>query len=105
MTQISDKPTGTACNDTCISDSTIKDIKDSVADTIQSNMLDNYYTKSETYNNEQVYNKAEVYNNNNFIQAVKDVDDPRIDAIRTRDPSSLHSAQLPDDYIYVWIEK
>lgn len=40
-----------------------------------------------------------------IVQAVKDVDDPRIDAIRTRNPKNLHTAPLPYDYVYVWIEK
>ena len=50
------------------------------------------------------YNKDEVYNNNNFIQAVKDVDDPRIDAIKVG-AKPVHSAQLPSDYVYIWIEE
>ena len=50
------------------------------------------------------YNKEEVYNNNNFIEAVKDVDDPRIDAIKVGS-RPVHSAELPSDYVYIWIEQ
>lgn len=52
------------------------------------------------------YNKDQVYDNDMFRVAVRDVDDPRIDAIRTRDPSSLHpGVDLPADYVYMWIER
>ncbi len=50
------------------------------------------------------YNKEQVYNNNNFIEAVKDVDDPRIDAIKVGS-KPVHSANLPSDYVYIWIEQ
>ena len=50
------------------------------------------------------YNKDEVYNNNNFIQAVKDVDDPRIDAIKVG-AKPVHDTKLPSDYVYIWIEE
>ncbi|MBR3510631.1 MAG: hypothetical protein IKN73_01050 [Alphaproteobacteria bacterium] len=81
---------------------TINEIVDTVTDRVEGDVLNNYYDKTETYN------KEDVYNNNEFTQAVSDIieDDPRIDAIRTRNPANLHpGAELPSDYIYVWIEQ
>ncbi|MBO7042706.1 MAG: hypothetical protein J6W08_02450 [Alphaproteobacteria bacterium] len=54
--------------------------------------LDNYYNKEEV---------------NNIINALKEEDDPRIDAIRLVDPSTpgLHTKDLPSDYVYMWIEE
>ena len=52
--------------------------------------LDNYYNKQEV---------------NNIINALKEEDDPRIDAIRLVDPSNMHTKDLPDDYVYMWIEE
>ena len=77
---------------------TINEIVSTVESRVEGNILQNYY------------DKTEVYNSNNFVEAVKDtvedIDDPRIDAIRTRNPSNLHpGAQLPSDYIYMWIEQ
>ena len=73
---------------------TINEIVDTVTNKVEGDIVSNYY------------DKTEVYNNNEFTEAVKDVDDPRIDAIRTRNPAGLHQgAELPDDYIYVWIEQ
>ena len=53
--------------------------------------LDNYYNKEEV---------------NTIINALKEEDDPRIDAIRLVDPSTpgLHTKDLPSDYVYMWIE-
>lgn len=50
------------------------------------------------------YNKTEVYNNDEFKEAVKNVDDPRIDAIKVGS-RPVHSATLPSDYVYIWIEE
>nr|MBQ0091690.1 hypothetical protein [Candidatus Enterousia merdequi] len=66
---------------------------DAVVDTIVRNVESNYY------------NKADVYNTDEFVEAVKDIDDPRIDAIRTVRPNEHHSVNLPSDYVYVWIEE
>ena len=55
---------------------------------------------------ENYYDKDQVYNNENFVNAVLDLvndDDPRIDAIKTSKP--YHAKSLPDDYVYMWIEK
>ena len=68
---------------TVITDDTVN----TIIQAVENNIHNNYYNKTEV------------------IQAVKDIDDPRIDAIRTVNPKGLHSATLPNDYIYVWIEK
>ena len=52
---------------------------------------------------EKYYDKEQVYNNSNFEQAVLDIDDPRIDAIKIGKPS--HSAALDSNYVYMWIEE
>lgn len=65
---------------------------DAIVDAVTQRIENNYYTKEE------------VYNNNDFIEAVKDVDDPRIDAIKVGS-RPVHSATLPSDYVYIWIEQ
>ena len=77
-----------------VSDDMVNTIVQTVTERVEGNILNNYY------------NTTEVYNNNYFTQAVRDVDDPRIDAVRTRNPASLHpGVALPSDYIYFWIER
>lgn len=65
---------------------------DAIVDAVTQRIENNYYSKEE------------VYNTNEFIQAVKDVDDPRIDAIKIGS-RPVHSATLPSDYVYIWIEQ
>lgn len=65
---------------------------DEIVDTVVQRIENNYY------------NKSEVYNNNEFINAVKDIDDPRIDAIKVGS-KPVHSEPLPSDYVYIWIEE
>lgn len=77
-----------------LSDGVVETIVNSVTQRIEGDIVNNYYSKTE------------VYNNNEFTEAVKSVDDPRIDAVRTRNPAALHSGNaLPSDYIYFWIER
>ena len=65
---------------------------DAIVDAVTQRIENNYYSKTE------------VYNNNEFKQAVQDVDDPRIDAIKVGS-RPVHSATLPSDYVYIWIEQ
>lgn len=50
------------------------------------------------------YNKANVYDNDEFRDAVKAVDDPRIDAVRVG-TAPVRTGTLPDDYVEIWIER
>ena len=67
-----------------------------IIDAVTHNIENNYYDVNE------------VYNNNEFVTAVQnvmeDVDDPRIDAVKIGS-RPVHSASLPSDYVYIWIEE
>lgn len=67
-----------------------------IVDAVTQNIENNYYTKSEVYNTDE------------FKEAVRaeipETDDPRIDAVRIGS-RPVHSAQLPSDYVYIWIEE
>jgi len=53
---------------------------------------------------ENYYDKREVYDNNKFDKAVKQVEDPRKDAIRVGS-KPVYSESLPAGYAYIWIEE
>lgn len=67
-----------------------------IVDAVTQNIENNYYTKTEVYNTDE------------FKEAVRaeipETDDPRIDAVRIGS-KPVHSAQLPSDYVYIWIEE
>ena len=50
------------------------------------------------------YDKTEVYNNNEFIEAVESVDDPRIWSISTADPKQIRGKNAPEGWVYIWVE-
>lgn len=77
---------------------------DSVIGTVSGADTDAIVNTIVQYVENNYYNKEEIYNNNEFIQAVKDVDDPRIDAIKVGS-KPVHKASLPSDYVYIWIEE
>lgn len=68
---------------------------DEIVNEVMNKVGDNYYNKTYIDNN--------YYNNAQFDDAVRDVDDPRVDAIRIGRPDD-HEEDLPSNYVYMWIE-
>ena len=63
-----------------------------IIDAVMQNVENNYY------------NKTEVYNNNEFDEAVQNVDDPRIWAVSTADPKQIRRKDAPEGWVYIWVE-
>ena len=66
---------------------------DAIVDTVMEKVENNYY------------NKTEVYSTNEFIEAVKDVDNELNYSVSTSNPRTVFGKDAPEGWVYIWVEE